>query len=41
MESVIIEDFKSIQKKERKKVEKTIVIKSESSVDEVNGNLNQ
>jgi hypothetical protein len=41
MESVIIEDFKSIQKKERKKVEKPIVIKSESSVDEVNGDLNQ
>ena len=35
MESVIIEDFKSIQKKERKKVDKLIVIKSDSSVDDV------
>jgi len=35
MESVIIEDFKSIQKKERKKVDKPIIIKSDSSVDDV------
>ena len=41
MESVIIEDFKSIQKKERKKVEKTIVIKTEISEDEVNDTPNQ
>ncbi len=40
MESVIIEDFKSIQKKERKKVEKPITIKSESSVDDLNKSLN-
>jgi len=39
MESVIIDDFKSIQKKERKKVDKPIVIKSVSSVDDVNDNL--
>jgi hypothetical protein len=32
-ESVIIEDFKTIQKKERKKVDKPIVIKSDSSVE--------
>jgi hypothetical protein len=35
MESVIIEDFKSIQKRERKKVDKPIIIKSDSSVDDV------
>jgi hypothetical protein len=40
MESVIIDDFKSIQKKERRRVEKPIVIKSVSSVDDVNDNLN-
>ena len=32
-ESVIIEDFKTIQKKERKKLDKPIVIKSDSSVE--------
>jgi hypothetical protein len=37
MESVIIEDFKSIQKKEKKKVGKPIII---TSVDEINENLN-
>jgi len=41
MESVLIEDFKSIQKKEKKKVEKPIIIKSESITDEGNENLNQ
>jgi hypothetical protein len=30
IESVIIEDFKSIQKKERKRIEKPIVIKTDS-----------
>ena len=41
MESVIIEDFKSIQKKEKKKIDKPIIIKSELSENEINENLNQ
>ena len=41
METVIIEDFKSIQKKEKKLVEKPIIIKSQSSVDNANEILNQ
>ena len=36
IESVIIEDFKSIQKKERKKVDKPIIIKAELSENEKN-----
>lgn len=36
MESIVIDSFKSIQKKEKKKIDNTIVIKSEPSVDEIN-----
>jgi hypothetical protein len=40
MESVIIEDFKSIQKKEKKKVDKPIIINSEPIPKEGSSNLN-
>ncbi len=38
MESVIIDDFKSIQKKEKKLKEKSIVIKADNIIDENQNN---
>lgn len=41
MENVVIEDFKSIQKKEKKKVDKPNVIKTEPTTDKTTEDLNK